>query len=44
MYDLEVPPITDNDKGHGGADINENEDHLEEEDDYHMINMNDFLG
>jgi len=25
-------------------DDNENEDHLEEEDDYPMINVNDFLG
>jgi len=34
MNDLEVHPIDDN----------ENEGYLEEEDDYPMINMNDFLG
>jgi len=44
MNDLEVPPIVDNDEGHGGDNINENEDHLEEEDDYPMINIPDFLG
>ncbi|KAK8464258.1 hypothetical protein PHAVU_011G163850 [Phaseolus vulgaris] len=34
INDLEVPPIDDN----------ENEDHLKEEDDYPMINVNNFLG
>jgi len=38
MYDLEVPPIVDNDEGHGEEDINENEDHVEEEDDYPAFN------
>jgi len=40
MNDLEVPPIANNDEGHGGDDINENEDHLED-DDYPMINIYD---
>jgi len=44
MNDLEVPPIVDNYEEHGGDDISETEDHLEEDDDYPMINMNDFLG
>jgi len=43
MDDWEVPPIFDNDEGHGD-DINENKDHVEEEDDYPAFNMKDFLG
>jgi len=42
MDDLEVPPIVDNDEGHGKDNINENED-LVEEDDYPAINMKDSL-
>jgi len=42
MDDLDVPFIVDNDEGNGGDDINENEDHVEE-DDYYAFNMDDFL-
>jgi len=42
--DLEVPAIVDNDEGHGGDDINENEDHMEDDNDYPTFNMNDILG
>jgi len=44
MDDLEVPPIANNDEGHGRDDTNENEDHVEEDDDHPTINMKDFLG
>jgi len=40
---LEVPPLGDNDEGHGGDDINENEDHLEEDNNYLAFNTKDFL-
>jgi len=40
---LEVPPIVENDEDHGD-DLNENEDHMGEEDDYPEFNMKDFLG
>jgi len=43
MDDLQVPPIANNDEGHGGDGINENEDHVEE-DDSPAFNMNDLLG
>jgi len=43
MDNLEVPPIADNDEGHG-EDINENEDHVVENNGYHAFNMKDFLG
>lgn len=42
--DLEAPPIVDNEEGHGGEDINENEDHVEENNDFPASNMKDFLG
>nr|XP_007149645.1 hypothetical protein PHAVU_005G087000g [Phaseolus vulgaris]ESW21639.1 hypothetical protein PHAVU_005G087000g [Phaseolus vulgaris] len=45
INDLEVAPIDDdNDLEVPPIDDNENEDLLEEEDDYPMINMNDILG
>ncbi|WVY89485.1 hypothetical protein V8G54_034999 [Vigna mungo] len=31
-------------EGHGGEDINENEDHVEKDDDYPKLDMKDFLG
>jgi len=43
LDDLEVPPIAENDEDHGD-DLNENEDHMGEEDDYPEFNMKDFLG
>jgi len=43
MDDLEVPPIVENDEGHGDY-LNENEDHMREGDDYFEFNMKHFLG
>ncbi|KOM37937.1 hypothetical protein LR48_Vigan03g131900 [Vigna angularis] len=42
MDDLEVPPIVDNDEGPRGEDIDENEDHVEDKDDYPAFDMKDF--
>lgn len=44
MDDLEVSPIVLMKEGHGGEDINENEDHVEKDDDYPKLDMKDFLG
>jgi len=45
INDLEVPPIDDdNDLEVPPIDYNENEHFLEDEDDYPMINANDFVG
>jgi len=44
MDDLEVPPIAEDDEGHGIDNINENEDLVEEDDNYPAINMKDFFG
>jgi len=41
--DLEVPPIAEDDVGHGIDNINENEDLVKEDGDYPLINMKDFL-
>ena len=38
MDNLEVPPIAENDEGHRD-DINEDEDHVEEGNDYPTFNM-----
>jgi len=44
MDDLEVPPITEDDEGHGIDNINENKNLVQEDDDYPLINIKDFLG
>ena len=44
MNDLEIPPIYDNDEGYSEDDINENKDHVDEKNDYIVININYFLG
>jgi len=38
-----VPPIAEDDEGHGIDNINKNEDLVQEDDDYPSINMKDFL-
>lgn len=43
VEDFEVPPIANNDEGHGGDDINKHEDHVEE-DDHPAFSENAFLG